>query len=247
MTDTTVLLSLIEDRSAALSDAVATAPDLDARVPGCPEWSLRQLVEHVGGVQRFWAAVVAAGPAEQPPTKVPPGETDPQGNLLDWWGESTALLLTALLTADPAQGCWTWWGASGAPGTVAAVARHQVQEAAVHAYDAQEAASGRPRPIPGPIALDGVDEFLTVVIGSSGLWPRRSARIVLCAEEGPSWTLGLTRSERSVVTPGAADAADTTAVVRGPASDLLLALYGRIPVDYLAVEGDRAAVASLMS
>ncbi|AXG82745.1 maleylpyruvate isomerase family mycothiol-dependent enzyme [Streptomyces paludis] len=246
MTETTVLLSLIEDRSAALRDAVATALDLDARVPGCPEWSLRQLVEHVGGVQRFWAAVVAAGPADQPPTKAVVGETDPAWNLLDWWGESTALLLSALLAADPRQGCWTWWGASGAPQTVAAVARHQVQEVAVHAYDAQEAASGRPRPIPGPVAVDGVDEFLTVVVGSSGPWPRRSARIVLCAEEGPSWTLGLTRSERSVVAPGVIEA-DTTAVVRGPASDLLLALYGRIPVDYLAVEGDRAAVAALMS
>jgi hypothetical protein len=35
------LLFLIDDRSAALREALAAAPDLEARVPGCPDWSLR--------------------------------------------------------------------------------------------------------------------------------------------------------------------------------------------------------------
>ncbi|MFF2515956.1 maleylpyruvate isomerase N-terminal domain-containing protein [Streptomyces sp. NPDC058086] len=52
------LLTLIEDRSAALRSSVAGSPDLDVRVPSCPDWSLRELVERLTQVHRFWAAAV---------------------------------------------------------------------------------------------------------------------------------------------------------------------------------------------
>jgi len=48
--------------------------------------------------------------------------------------------------------------ASSAPSTSGAVAWHQVQEAAVHARDAQEAA-GHAGPLPAVVAADGVQEF----------------------------------------------------------------------------------------
>jgi hypothetical protein len=35
----------------------ARAP-FDARVPACPEWSLGDLVRHLGGVQSFWSEIV---------------------------------------------------------------------------------------------------------------------------------------------------------------------------------------------
>jgi uncharacterized protein (TIGR03083 family) len=129
------LLSLIEDRSAALRTAVAGAPVL-APVPGCPDWSVHDLVAHLGEVQRFWAAVVAAGPADGPPGDDVPGCT-PDDDLLAWSAGSTAMLIGALRQAGPDRGCWTWWTASGAPATSGAVARHQVQEAAVHGRDAR--------------------------------------------------------------------------------------------------------------
>ena len=56
-------LSFIEERSAALRTAAAAAP-AEARVPGCPDWHTADLVGHLGEVQRFWAAIVAAGPAD---------------------------------------------------------------------------------------------------------------------------------------------------------------------------------------
>ncbi|MGP8303678.1 maleylpyruvate isomerase N-terminal domain-containing protein [Streptomyces inhibens] len=43
------LLALVQDRSAALRSSVAGSPDLDVRVPSCPDWSLRDLVEHLTG------------------------------------------------------------------------------------------------------------------------------------------------------------------------------------------------------
>ena len=74
-------LAFIEERSAALRTAAAAAP-AEARVPGCPEWHAADLVGHLGEVQRFWAAIVAAGPAAGPPEDVP-GRT-PEGDLLAW-------------------------------------------------------------------------------------------------------------------------------------------------------------------
>jgi hypothetical protein len=57
------LLTLIDNRSAAFRKALAGA-DPAARVPSCPDWSLRDLVVHLGEGHRFWATVVAAGPAD---------------------------------------------------------------------------------------------------------------------------------------------------------------------------------------
>ncbi|MFC8616100.1 maleylpyruvate isomerase N-terminal domain-containing protein [Micromonospora purpureochromogenes] len=57
-----VLLRLIDERSAAFRAAVASAPSLDVQVPTCPEWTLFDLVQHLGEGRRSWAATVAAGP-----------------------------------------------------------------------------------------------------------------------------------------------------------------------------------------
>jgi hypothetical protein len=89
------MLSLIEDRSAALRTSAAAA-GLDARVPGCPDWSVRDLVAHLGEVQLFWSAAVAAGPAHKPPTEEQVGDREPRGELLTWSAGQTAALVRAL-------------------------------------------------------------------------------------------------------------------------------------------------------
>lgn len=233
------LLGLIDERSAAFRGALAVG-DPEARVPGCPDWSLRDLAAHLGGVQRFWAATVTAGPADGPPQT--PIDREPRGDLVEWSAESTRLLLESLRTTDADAACWTWWGASQAPMTAGAVARHQVQEAAVHARDAQETV-GTPEPIPAGIAVDAIDEFLVVSLGSRGEWPHRPSRIALSAIEGPHWLVDLTPAG---ATSGPAASGEPVATLRGPASDLLLAIYQRIPLDDLTVEGDRAAVRELL-
>lgn len=155
-----VLLRLIDERSEAFRAAVASAPNLDAQVPTCPEWTLRDLVEHLGGVQRSWAAIVAAGPADVRPDVTVSEAPQERPALLAWSAESTEQLLRSLREFGPDRGCWTWWGDSQSPQTSGAVARHQVQEAMVHAYDAQITV-GTPRPLPDEAALDGIDEFLS--------------------------------------------------------------------------------------
>jgi uncharacterized protein (TIGR03083 family) len=236
------LLELVAERSAAFREVVAAADDLGARVPGCPDWALRDLVAHLGAVHRFWAATVAAGPAAEPPSAAALGDREPHGDLIEWSAESTRMMLAALRAAGE-RDCWAWWGASGAPMTTGAVARHQVQETAVHTYDAQESI-GRPEPLPASVAIDGIPEFLAVGLGSMGAWPHRPARIAVSAVEGPTWVVDLTPAGVRI-DPAASGA--PLATLRGSASDVVLTLYGRLPPETLAVDGDHAAARELLT
>jgi uncharacterized protein (TIGR03083 family) len=248
-----VLLQLIDERSSAFRAAVASAAGLEVQVPTCPEWTLLDLVQHLGQVHRFWAAAVKAGPADAPPAEsasegdeAKPREPE---ELLAWSADATRQLMEALRDAGPDRACWTWWGESQSPQNSGAVARHQVQEAMVHTYDAQITA-GAPRPLPDEMALDGVDEFLTTCCEGTEPWPHGAATLDFHATEGRSWRLSLsadgTRTTRlpapaAVLAAAAAESpeAAASASARGTAAELVLSLYGRIPIDSLQLGGDR--------
>jgi uncharacterized protein (TIGR03083 family) len=244
-----VLLRLIDERSTAFRAAVASAPSLDVQVPTCPEWTLFDLVEHLGEGRRSWAATVAAGPAASAKSASEgPAAPREREALLAWLAASTQQLLDALRKAGPDRGCWTWWGTSQSPQTCGAVARHQLQEIAVHTYDAQ-VTLGAPQPLPDEVALDGVEEFLSTCCTTTAAWPHEPAAVDYHATEGRCWRNWLSadgaRAAR-LPTPGTmpATAADedpdaAAASARGTASELVLAFYGRIAVDSLKLDGDR--------
>jgi uncharacterized protein (TIGR03083 family) len=211
---------------AAESEAFAAtidAGDLDARVPGCPDWSRRELAWHLGRVQQFWARVVRAG-ADVPPERVDVNGPTDRAALAAWTRESTADLRDALRSADPATPAWTWWRDDR---TVGAIARHQVQEAAVHRWDAQ-AAVGAPEPLAAPIADDGVEEFV---------WIARQLR-----EPAPI-TLFAIDSGRAFSLSDAPPAVTVSA----PASDLVLLLYRRLGTDAVQIEGDPAVLDAFLA
>lgn len=238
------LLRLIDERSAAFRAAVASAASLDVRVPTCPEWTLLDLVHHLGEGRRAWAATVAAGPdASGKLAGEGPAAPQEREDLLAWLAESTQLLLDALREAGPERGCWTWWGASQSPRTCGAVARHQLQEIAMHTYDAQLTV-GAPEPLPEAVALDGVEDFLFTCCTTTVAWPHKPALADYHVTEGRTWRQSLSADgSRAFRLPESGPAAGEDPVaadvsVRGTASDLVLALYGRIPLDSLKLEGD---------
>lgn len=97
----TNLLRLIDERSTAFRAAVASAPSLDAQVPTCPEWTLFDLVQHIGEGRRDWAATVAAGPdaAAKASAEGAPAAPREREALVAWLAESTEQLLDALRKA----------------------------------------------------------------------------------------------------------------------------------------------------
>jgi uncharacterized protein (TIGR03083 family) len=205
----------IDVESAAFVSTVDTG-HLERRVPGCPDWTLRDLAWHLGRVQRFWSTVVRAGADVEPVSRTGTGPTEAH-ELADWVRASTAALVDALRTHAPQTPAWTWWHDDR---TVGAIARHQVQEASVHRWDAQSAL-GDPEPIPRPIADDGVDEFV---------WIARQLR-----DPAP---IAFRATDTGRVSYLSGD--DPVVSVSAPASELVLLLYGRITVDRVVVDGDRA-------
>jgi uncharacterized protein (TIGR03083 family) len=235
--DFPALLRLLDERSAAFRAVVAAAPDLDAPVPTCPGWTLRDLAQHISDGRRRWATIVAAGPADAPPPKGGPAVPRERDALVAWLAESSEQLATALREAGPDRACWTWWDRSKSPQTSGAVARHQVQELAVHTYDAQVAV-GDPQPLPVDVALDGVEEFLSTSCAGTYAWPYEPCTVEYQTTEGPAWRLSLSSDEVGLTrrsTPGT----DAGASIRGTAGELVLVLYDRLAVDALKVEGDR--------
>ncbi|MEU8159977.1 maleylpyruvate isomerase family mycothiol-dependent enzyme [Micromonospora parva] len=244
------LLRLMDERSTAFRAAVAAAPSLDVRVPTCPEWTVFDLVRHLGEGRRRWAAIVAAGPADAPPDIAAPAPPRVREALLAWFAASTAQLLSALREAGPDRGCWTWWGDSQSPQTAGAVARHQLQQVAVHTYDAQVAV-GAPEPLPDEVALDGVDDFLTTCVATTIAWPHEPAVIDYHAAEGRSWRLWFSadgaRTARLSAPVTAEDPGVAYVSARGTANELVMFFYGRIQMDLLQLEGDRRVLDQLIA
>jgi uncharacterized protein (TIGR03083 family) len=180
------------------------------------------LILHLGRVQRFWATTVRAGELDP---EFPAEETGPDNaeDLAAWFRASTRELLDALRDVAWETPAWTWWKEDR---TVGALARHQVQEAAVHRWDAQ-LALGSPQPLPEKLADDGVDEFL---------WIARQMR-------GPE-PVAFRATDSG--TTYAAGSGDPVVTVSAPASDLVLLLYGRISADDVLIEGDAAALAPFL-
>ncbi|WP_327579950.1 hypothetical protein [Streptomyces sp. NBC_00145] len=115
------------------------------------------------------------------------------------------------------------------------MARHQVLEAAV--------TPSTPSWPPELLALDGIAEFIGISHGTAGPWPHEPARIGLHAAEGESWLVDVTESGSHLI-----DGQHETDVdLHGSASNLLLALHGRLALDNLRSEGDRATLENLLN
>jgi uncharacterized protein (TIGR03083 family) len=239
-------LALIDDRSAALR-AAAVAAGMTARVPGCPEWNIADLIAHLGEVHLSWAADVAAGPATGPVSEEDIGDVQPHGDLLEWSADATARLLAALTDAGPDRMCWTWWEeAAVAPNTAGAVARHQVQEAGVHAFDAQQA-GGRAEPLPWAVAADGVSEYLTVELPTNGPWPYEPGTVVFETGAGGTWLVSLMPEGVHVLEGGAHGHMNRTATVTADPSDMVLSFYRRDIGRPLQIDGDPDLVPQLLA
>jgi uncharacterized protein (TIGR03083 family) len=210
--------------------AAAVPDDLSSPVPTCPGWDTQALVEHLGDVQRFWAHVLGLGGKQPTDVDLPDAPSDRAG-LLEWFGESTAELVAALGRVAPTDKAWTWWGE---PATAGAIARHQVQEAAVHRVDA-ELVAGTAAPLHADVADDGVAEFLQVMLDIPKGTVLRPVRL-RATDTGSEWQAGGDGPDREAVV-----------TVSGSASDLVLALYGRISLAALTVDGDREAAEALLA
>lgn len=219
-------LDLLRHDGALLRSA---ATDLDAPVPTCPGWTVRDAVEHTAEVYEHKVACIAAGgtrPQPWPPER-PEGE-DP----LSRFDTAFARLVETLAATDPAAPSWTWWPEDQTAGFWV---RRMAQETAVHRADVQSAA-GTVTPVDAELAVDGVDEVLVMML--AGDWSTDaqpdltgSARVTT---GGRSWRVVMAPEQVDVTEDGG----DAEATVSGEPSDVLLWLWGRAGDDAVRIEGD---------
>jgi uncharacterized protein (TIGR03083 family) len=228
-------LDAIEKESAVLLEAARG--NLDAHVLSCPEWTMSDLLAHLGEVHRFWnemagRALTDPGDSEN---HDPPGGVD----LIEWFGEGSALLVNTLGGADLERPMWSWSRVK----KVGFVPRRMAQETAVHRWDTQNAV-GDPSGIEADLAADGIDELMSVWLPAMAPLkepPKTSVHIHTTDTDG-EWLVVL--NEEPVVTR---EHAKGDAALRGPASDVLLYLWGRIDASTLDIHGDLAVLEQFRS
>ena len=213
--------------------ALTRDADPARRVVTCPDWSLAELVAHVGRSHR-WAATIVA---QRSMTFVPFETVD---NLLPpehgagraaWLAEGARALVDAVADVGPDTPVWSWTHDKRAGFWT----RRTLHETVIHRADAALTV-GCPFLLAADVALDGILDWLGLLAT-----PRSGPVAEALARLGEGATLAFETTDvglegRGVVVrigPDGAhlepvgDTADVT--VRAPAADLLLVIMRRMP------------------
>ena len=239
----------IEASTAGLAEILADY-DQALPIPTCPEWTLRQLVTHVGRAHR-WAAEIARTRSDAfiPFRAVPDGKLPDDRAVQPAWLRAGAARIVDAVREAGGDVVWSFTG----PAPAGFWLRRMAHETLVHRADAQLAAGAEPEPvIETEVAADASDEWLMLLSGGGvGSADERAkalpAGVVLhvhATDDGldgrGEWMIrrqagGLT------VEPGHGKG---DAALTGPAASLLLVLMRRRPVSDPAVTvyGDSAVV-----
>lgn len=217
---------------AVVSDAAPDTP-----VPTCPDWTVARLTTHLGLLYR-WVDRLVRDSVQEPLWPHQLGITAPTDGLAEWTSKGFEQMLATIRTADPDAPVWSWGGDQH----VWFWLRRMLFETLIHRCDA-ELALGRSPFIEPAVAIDGVDEFLSVL--AHAFWVAENLRALggggetvhlHATDSSGEWLITLT-PEGFTWEHGHGKG---TAAVRATAADLLLMTYGRVPPtgDAFTVFGD---------
>jgi uncharacterized protein (TIGR03083 family) len=210
----------------------AAAAGLDAPVPSCPDWDVRALLVHLGGVHRWVTKIVREeAQARLPRDSTPAPDDDP----IAWLAAGADALLDVLKSTAPDVAVWNW---AGAPEVASFWSRRMAHETAVHRWDAENA-QGKAEPLgPPTLAADGLAEMVDTVLprlaGARELSVRGSLHLH-CTDTPGEWLVNVTDG----VVQASPEHGKGDVALRGPASDLWLAVTNRAPLDGIDVFGDQ--------
>jgi uncharacterized protein (TIGR03083 family) len=227
--------------------AVAVELGPAAAVPTCPEWTVRELVKHVGTGHR-WAAEIVERRLDVPaPYPVHDAPQDPD-SWVEWLAAGAGRLAEAVRAAGPDQPVWTWQ----ADRTAGFWLRRMLHDELVHRFDA-EIAAGRLGDVAPDLAADGVSDALATAatLSGAGSHIRSFRRLVGTGQTlrlratDPGLSIGEWLTERGpdgVRWLDGPSSANVDVAVDGPARELLLVLNRRLEPERagLTITGDGA-------
>jgi uncharacterized protein (TIGR03083 family) len=243
-------MTALRTDGAAFLNTVGEPGALESHVPSCPDWTVGELVRHLGAVYRRIRVNAGSGVADQawPKLTVPedaPAEADPA--VVVWFERELAEVDAFLEALDPDLPTWNW-----APQAKIAAFWHRrlAHETAVHRWDAQFATS-LPEPLESKLAGDTVAEALDTFLpaGRRRGEPDVTGIVRLTASDlGQEWYIRLRGQGIALLDTDTLlddDAHPARAAAAGTASDLALALWGRVTFEVLETGGDPALLEAL--
>ena len=204
--------------------AAATRRPPGATVESCPEWTVRDLVTHVGTGHRLAAGIIE----ERRDSMAPYHLIDAPADQSEWpaWLAAGAERLTAAVDDLGFHGTvWTWQPKHQTAGFWL---RRMVHDEIIHRFDAEPGGELAP-----DLAADGVADMLLTLEHFKTLQGTGSL-LFTATDTGQSWRVTLTPGGITWAT--SAEGADVTC--RAPVKDLLLILNRRREPESL--DGDRA-------
>lgn len=242
--DDAVYLAVHRQEADAL--AAAAVGHLDARIPAIEDWTVRDVVVHMADGNHWATLMVRDGlngrdALDATAVVTATHADDDEDALFEWLRTSTDALEAALVGIEAGQVGWTLLGREE---PLTFWRRRRAHEVLLHRWDVDSART-QPAPIDLALALDGIDEVFDTFA------PRLGGRVT---GEGQTLHLHATDDDlpdgtgewTATFTPDGVTwergHAKGDAAVRGPASDLLLLLWNRIPAGRLEVFGDAAVL-----
>jgi uncharacterized protein (TIGR03083 family) len=236
-------LGALRADGAAFLHAASQPGVLEAGVPSCPDWTVGDLVRHLGAVYRRYRINSGKGNAHEPwPPLIIPDDAPPGFDMqvVDWFGSELAQIDAHLEALDPDAPAWNW-----APQRKTAVFWHRraAHETAIHRWDAQ-LSTGLAEPLESKLARDTVSEVLDTFLAAGR---RRTQSVmsglvhIIASDLGQEWYVRLRGDGVTLLDTGTLlddDSHPARAAASGTASDLALFLWGRVNVDVVESAGE---------
>jgi uncharacterized protein (TIGR03083 family) len=211
--------------------------DLSVIVPTCPDWTLGQLVRHLGGNHRALEVAVRTGTAVEDPGRQVPDVAGPDGDdpvALDaWLADAAARLAGTLRDAGPAAAAQIW----AFRRSTAYWARRAANDLVVHRADAAGTVRAAYAVAPD-LAADAIDELLELI--SDPQVAGSSPRMAELRGPGGSIHLHATDTEPGLEAEWLIELgpdgftwrrghAKATVALRGPIADVMRVFWRRLP------------------
>jgi uncharacterized protein (TIGR03083 family) len=207
---------------------VAARSPLPAHVPAYPAFTVETLTAHIGRVLRSFPAILAPG-TDTGPQEAPGGPA-----VIEWAADGLEPLLTLLSETPPDQPVTFPHGRGERPASQ--VAPLVAVEVGVHRWDL-ETVLGEHAPVPPDLAaseIDSVFENFAPRLAGSGVAPIGGTLHLRATDIEAGWTVTVSDGALQAGRSASADDAAGT-VVSGPAADLALIVWKRLPPPLSAI------------
>jgi|GEM_PF-4658664 len=235
-------LSALRHDGVLLGEA-AVADALELRLPDHPDRTVGDILGSLGAEYRWVCGHVTRGVTDRPERPLP---EPPHGlAVLDWWLEAYKDLLATFDELDPDLPAWNW---APQPKQARFWIRRTAHLTALDRWDVQ-LATGTPEPLEAKAAADGVTELFDTILPTrraTGRHDPAGTVRLLATDLGVEWRVRLREVGIALLDNSGHTTPAVRAVAAGTASDLVLALTGRIGFEVIGTAGDARLLDQLL-